>query len=365
MELEQLLAGRNLSAMVEGVKGGLPRRIPDAFFQRTDSSDGNTAEWIEVDGNRQMARIVAEGSPARRVGHRGGKLRTVKMLRTFESQNFTGDRLKNLIDPQRRTRDNKGRRYVREQSQWFRQRFDNLIQATVQNMLLNFELHYDEDGSLLTSGSGALVSIDPAVPAGHQNQLDILGDGDIIDASWATTSTDIVAQLDAIKEAMLKDGGWPVVHAFYGKNIPGYVFANDAASKWISGDPALAREATRSPNSVPTGFQDIQWHKASDAFFVDASGDAQQLLGDDEIVFTPEPSPEWWGYFEGTEMVPAGPVQKRDNAEQALADLTEVTGFFSYAEVNFNPPEIVQYAGLNFLPVIKAPKAVAKADVTP
>ena len=221
--LEQLFAGRNLTKLVQGIKPGLPRRIPEEFFRVTDEAQGHVFEWFEVNGNRDMALIVSQDSPAHRVGHPDASAKSATMLRTFESQQFLANKLRNLIDPtsNEQRRDERGRQFVTRSSEWFKRRQENLVQTAAQVMLLQFALHFNEKGELLTSSSGATVSIDPAIPAGQLNQLDILGSGDIIDASWGTAGTNIIGQLASIKDQMLQSKGWQITEAFYGANIAG------------------------------------------------------------------------------------------------------------------------------------------------
>ena len=365
--LEELFAGRNLTKMVQGIKPGLPRRIPDAFFAVTDSVPGHVFEWLEFNGQRDLALIVAQDSPAHRIGHPDAVSKSATMLRSFESQVFTANKLRNLIDPNSvsNQRDAMGRQFVMRSSEWFKQRQENLVQTAAQVMLLDFSLHFNERGEILTSSSGATVSIDIGIPAGQINQLDILGSGAIIGTNWATNSTDIIGDLAAIRDQMLQLGGWNITEAFYGANIAEYIASNDAAKEYIRRTPALATQAFLRANKVPDGFQNLNWHDVHDAFYIDASGTVQTIIGDDEIVFTPPPGPEWWKYAQGTEMVPNGLGLVGTDAGDLLGDLSEVQGSFSYAKMGMNPVSIEQFAGLNWLPLIVATRAVCRADVTP
>lgn len=368
MSFEQLFAGRNLTARVQGIKSGLKLSIPPELLVPTDDVIGNVAEWFEFDGNRDMATIVAQDSPAKRVGHQGARKRTAMLLRSFESQAFSANKLQNLMSVEGDMRDQLGAQYVNRQTQWFKQRLINLRQACAASMLFRFSLHFNESGQLLASSSGATVSVTPAIPAGQLNSLDILGGGAIIGASWATSSTDILTHIENIKDQMFQLGGWEITEAYYGKNIPKYIAANDFAKTYIDQTPALATQRYENGNAVPQGFQGLNWHKVSATGYLDASGAWVKPLGDDEIVFAPAPSSEWWGWFRGTEIVPNGTVAAQGNVQDAVAMLSntsQVLGEFSYAAMNHNPLSIEQYVGDNFLPVIRATKAVCKADVTP
>lgn len=363
---EELFAGRNVTAMVQGVKPGLPLRVPASLLTPTDRVPGHVFEWFEVDGNREMAEIVGQDSPAKRVGHQGAKRKTATMLRSFESQQHTANKLRNILNADGTVRDEMGRQYVTRQAQWFRRRMVNLQQTSVQRMLFSFELHFDEHGRMLTSSSNAVTSIVVGVPDGQKDQLDILGDGDIIGDSWATSTTDILGHLNEIIDAMLQLSGWEITEAYHGKNIAGYIAANDDASEYIKRTPDLASQRMQNGRAVPNGFQNLNWHDASNAFYIDADGAVQKLVGEDEIVFTPSPADDtWWKHAVGSEMVPSGLGQVTADAVAQLGSLIEVMGEFSYATMSANPVSIEQFAGLNFLPVIAATKAVCKADVTP
>src|SRR5690606_17528177 len=112
-----------------------------------------------------------------------------------------------------------------------------------------------------------------------------------------------------IKRQMLKLGGWQITGALYGKNIPTYIAKNDVAKEYINNTPALATQRFDGANLIPQGFQDLNWTPMGDAFYIDADGNPQQILGDDEIVFYPDIDSTWWRLFNGSEMVPAGTLQ--------------------------------------------------------
>lgn len=363
---ESLLAGRNLSGTIEGIKTGLPVRVPPSFLNVTDKVSGHTAEWFEVDGNRDLAKVVSQDSPARRVGLRDVKSKSSTMFRTFESQNFVANKLRNLLRMDgvgTGVRDDKGAEFVKDQAVWFKKRQQNLFQTCVQVMLGKFELNFNSAGDLLTSSSGAAFSINPGIPDGQKSQLNILNSGSIIGTKWDTASADIIGNIAEIKRQMLVLGNWEITHAFYGRDIAKYIGKNDVCKEYINQTPALATQRWSGANIIPQGFQDLTWVPMSDAYYLDANGTAQNCLAADEIVFTPSPDSSWWRVFSGTEMVPNGTVQVGQSIDQALGGLTEVQGEFMYAAVNHNPVSVDLFAGNNFLPLICATKAVCKADV--
>jgi hypothetical protein len=155
-------------------------------------------------------------------------------------------------------------------------------------------LYFDAAGHLKTtsqSGSGG-SDVSFGIPAGNLNQLNVDGSGNLISASWATGSTDIVGQITRLKVAARKLTGYPLKHVFYGSNILGYLLGNEAIADMLSSDSDLAGAISR--REIPDGFLGLTWHPAYEAFYVDEAGAVQGFFAADACVFTPEPSSDWW-----------------------------------------------------------------------
>jgi len=348
--------------MIQTTKSGLPLMIPPAFLTETDRASGNVAKFLLVEGQRDLARLASQGSPAVRVGQKGISEKNITCLHSFESQQFLGQKLLNIRNPENGQVSRMGEGEIMRQTVDFKKRQVNLMQASAQYMLLNGKLFADGLGNILPSSSGAAVTVDCEIPAGQRNQLNILDGGNIISAVWSTAGTDIVTQITNMKRAMLKKGGWPMMHAFYGANIPGYIFKNTIAKEWINRNQQL-NKAAFAANDVPQGFQNLTWHNVSDAHFIDANGDPQDMIGADDIVFCPDPSTEWWKVFTGSQAVPQGVANYGSDALSMTGDLQEVFGMFGYAAMSHNPVAIEQFAGNNWLHAIAAKYAWCKATV--
>ena len=108
----------------------------------------------------------------------------------------------------------------------------------------------------------------------------------------------------------------------------------------------------------------MTWLPAYDAFFEDANGVLQSLVGDDQVVFTPEPSPDWIGWLEGTYPVPTNIGAVNMDATQSLRqNVTTAAGMFAYGILSADPVTVKMVAGDTFLPVLKVPKAIYQATV--
>ena len=362
--LQQILGGKNLTGVIQGVRGGVPSDIlPPAFMTTTRTVEGDHCTYRKVEGTRKTARQVHYGSKARVASISGVSEVPIKLLHSFESIGHSPATLMNLTELGSESRQRIGQSEISRQTREFRQLFDNLRVAAIYSIFANGAIYFDGDGNLLPSSSGAVVTIDFAVPSGNQNQLDVLGDGAIITASWATAGTAIHKQIANLKKAARKLTGYPLRYAFYGENILDYLLGNTKLKEIINRNPATQAAALQ--NEIAPGFLGLTWVPIQDAFFVDQDDAKQDFFGGDTVVFTPEPSPEWWEVINGTYPVPTDIGEVAANGENALGNVAEVAGLFSYAVLSHNPVGIEQFAGDTFLPIPKVPGAMFIADVTP
>ena len=181
--------------------------------------------------------------------------------------------------------------------------------------------------------------------------------------AWATAGTSIIQQVTAIKKQQAQAGKQPLMHAFYGANIAKYVAANTSAKELINNTPALA-QSYYNTGDLPDGFLGLRWHPAYSAYALDGSGGVSSIFGDDTIVFTPDPNPQWYQFHEGSYMVPRS-VDIVADAAAAARQLDIVYGMFGYAKVGHDPVSITQYAGDTFLPILADASQIVIADVTP
>ena len=361
--LESILGARNLCGMIQAVKSGVPRRLPDSFFKATRRVNGNTAEYFKFTGTRKMARVTAYGSPAKGRELKDVSLQPVVLMHTFESIKMPGGVLVNLLDPQGGQKQELGMEEVSRQVAEFAALFDNLRVNSVQMALASGSLNFDTDGNLLPGAAGAQFSVNFTIPAGNQGQLDVMGTGNpIISAPWSNSGTPIIKQIGLLQQQAVQLTGYEIAHAFYGTNIPSYLANNTEGQAFLSRNP-MANQQYLDTGQIPQGVAGLQWHALGSAFFEDPTGTVQSLLGPDSIVFTPEPSPEWYELVEGSMVVPTDLGKLGGSGAAVLPDLREAFGRFAYAKVTDNPVAIEMFAGDTFLPLIKVPAAVFQATV--
>jgi len=106
--------------------------------------------------------------------------------------------------------DRRGMQYLERQGRYLQQRQTNFREFLSWGMLrgsVQFSISGDEWTPVL---SGGTVSIDWRIPTANKSQLNMLGGGDLITASWATAGTDIPAHLDSIGAAFQQLVGAPL-----------------------------------------------------------------------------------------------------------------------------------------------------------
>jgi len=360
-DLETIIGYKNLCGVIQGVKGGTGMDFPPEFLRVTKQISGKTGEYTRVDGDRKVARIVAYGSPSQRRNLTGISKVAVNLLHSFEHEIIEGAILLALQDSNAQKQE-MGAAEIARQTGDFARRFDELRKAMVRSILATGQIHFDEDGNLLASSDGAAFSIDFGVPAGNKDQLDVFGDGDIIDVSWDNAAAKIAVHMRALQEAAVRLTGYELTHAFYGKNIVEYLLKNTSVGKLIQNNNAL--NTSLQSGIIPDGFMGIQkWFKMNVSFFEDEDGEIVEIFGDNDITFTPTPSSDWWGFIEGSYPVPTNLGNVSGDASGAAGGLAEIFGRFSYAHIINDPTGIKQYAGDTMLPVLQVPKAIFIATV--
>jgi len=340
------------------IPGGV---LPAAFSAAAVMSKANKNEgsYLRVDGTRHVARIVAYGSPAAARGMRGVTKVPVTLAHTYESQDQPGTMLLDLEGENGVALQGIAKEEVWGQVTHFAGGFKNLRTVAMAAALAHGAVYFDGDGNILPDSTGAVISVDFGIPAGNKDQLDVFGDGDLLSTDWTAAATDIITQIRDVKEASRKKTGYPLVYAFYGANIPGYLSANTSVRAFLTANPQLASQVLVGDN-LPD-ICGLKWLPL-ECFWNDQDGTTQSVMDADRVVFCPAPSKDWWGLIEGSYAIPTN-HNVTANANTARSSLKTVFGPFSYATVSDNPPGLTQYGGDTFLPVIKVPGAVFIGDV--
>ncbi len=364
VSLQDVLGGPNLCGVIQGTTTGIANAFPPAFYQVDKTVDRDTGQYTRVHGTRTVARMAAYGSPSQQRNLRGVESVPVKLIHTVESILLPVADYMNLLSTDDGSAQNRGIQEVTRQVRAFRTNFDNLRVAALTQMLFQGNIYADGHGNLLPNAIGAKTVASFNVPAGNTGQLDPLGTGTpLLDLSWDNAAADVDRQLLTLRQTASRLSGYPLRYAFYGKNVPTYLTNNAKLTNYFvrsGGDDA----SYLSTAEIPSPLLGFTWQPAHDAFFEDANGVLQPLVGDDQVAFTPDPTPDWIGWLEGTYPVPTTVGGVTADAAQSLrANVTTAAGLFAYGVLSTDPVTVKMVAGDTFLPVLKVPKAIFIATV--
>lgn len=361
--IEQIIGYVQLCGTIKAVTSGVPKPLPDAFYNTIKGTLADYGRYTQITGTRQTARRVEYGAPSLRRQLRDIASRDVKLLHYKQNIMMDMVTLQKLRNYNDYSAQQMGIDEVDRQTQEFKRLFENTRATAVLQTLANGILYHDSDGNLLPSSSGSATSVDYGVPSGNKNQLDVFGGGAIIGASWATASTDIPNDIRQIRQAALKKTGYPIKYAIYGVNVPSYFAKNDYVLSYLSRNPPMNAQYLSSAE-LPAGLFGLTWIPAYEGFYEDYTNTNNTIVADDAIIFTPEPSADWWEVMEGTYPVPTT-INLANDAIGAHGTFQQIQGMFQYAVPSHDPPTFQFIAGDTFLPILKVPGAIFQADVVP
>lgn len=357
--LQQILSAKNLTGIITDVAGGVPSDIVSPQFMNiTKPVVGDDGVYIVRNNTRRSSRQAEYGAKARARNKQGIAERPVKLIHTVEEINHKPTTLMNLVAPNDVQRQRIGAEEVAYQTSEFGRIFQNLRWSCVYSMLSKGQISFGEDGEIADAPVADGFDINYKVPAENRNQLD-----GIIDASWADPSTDIVGQLNALDVKARQTTGMPIKDVYFGENILGYLLANESVKALLQSNSALAAALTA--RQIPEGFMGKSWTPVYEAFYENEAGASVNWWNADAVTFAPKLDRSWYELQVGSYPLPTTIGNMFGDANGALASFREVHGMYSYANVSTNPPAISHVAGDTFLPVLKVPKALYFADVTP
>jgi hypothetical protein len=218
------------------------------------------------------------------------------------------------------------------------------------------------------TSSGSLYRINFNMPAGNQSQLDMLGDGDIIDMSWDNPVAEIPKHLGNVNAAFQELYGGRLENILCTENVWQNVIQNDnvASQGGIAQTPfrtfqrVVGVREDGSPLNVQVGElgcrPGLLWYITDEGVDIGAEGSETftKYIGDNDVAFLPSPRlPGVFGLMEGSE-----PIAEFDGGPETVK-----TGFETWSVKKANPTKTVLYALDNAMAVNHIPNATAYGTV--
>lgn len=356
---QELFASTTLMQMVEKIKTGIPPVIPDAFMRVTGAVRRDLVEWAAIQGTRATPQLSGYNAPAqRKTGSVYEKHSATCLHMKTSFVHSVNDLLGNTLNPATNDVDAIGESKITNELRQMLAECTNMRHTAVGSLLALGHIYADVEGNMLPSASGAIYDVNAGIGANNLNQIN-----GIIAVDWDIVTAPIIEDIGAIKRAALQTTGYPLVHAFYGSDIPTWIAINDYAKEYLYRNAAM-NDAYMTSGAIPPGFAGMQWHDMSSLFFVDQDGTVQTVWPTDVITFTPEPNPSWYGFIEGSYAIPTSLAMATDML--ALLNNTRIVqGQFSFAQATAEGGvlRVEQFVGDTIMPTLLNPDAVFIADV--
>jgi hypothetical protein len=346
--------------------GMQPGGTNEAYF-----GHGREGLYHVYDNVRKIGTGRAPGSPAGRVARNPVGRVPFVYPRMHEQISLLAEELHNLarIDDLR-VRDEAGGDFIRRQTATSAQRAANWRTAMVVGMLRDsLYVHQDGDDWYFSyDSSGALYQINYQMPAGNKSQLDMLGDGDIIDASWATSSTTIPKHIMAINAAFQQLNGGMLTDVICGYTVWNAVINNeDVAGVHGTASPPFQmfeRQMGTTPDGRPLNVHvgqlsvlpGVTWWITDEGLELGAPGSEAFVkhVEDDYAIFLNSPqTADLFTLYQGSE-----PIAEYDGGPESVR-----VGLSSWSKKSSNPTSTEIFTLDNCLPVNHVPDSVAYAEV--
>lgn len=361
--LQDVLGAPQLCGVIQETTTGIPDVFPAGFWPDGATVDKDTGSYIRVQGQRQNAKISKYGAAAERRELQNAEDVPFICIHAVEKIELPSAQFRGLIRKDSAGSnlviDQKGADEIARQIRQARVAIDNLRTSAKTSAFFQGNIWWNNKGQLLASSATQVTTASFGIPAGNQNQLNVFGTGNLISAPWSIASTQIEQQIMAIKQASIRLSGYPIKYAFYGKNIPTYLVQNNTLQQFFVRNNS-ANPQYLATGDIPNPCLGLTWVPAYESFFNDANGNPQSVVGDDQVVFTPEPSSDWHEVVQGKYDVP-GDSMLGNTGLDLLAGLDTVEGMFMYANLLLDPIRIALIFGDTMLPVIKNPLVLFQA----
>ena len=294
---------------------------------------GDTAEWDILKPTRSMASPKAPGAPSKRVALEPMGHRITRCIHVGEHKVLDGDRLANMRQPGTDADPLNDNLYVAS---------EQLVLNRRAAMLREFALAQMFTGSLVIAEDDVKATVDYEVDSTHKPTAN---------ASWATPSTDIKADLDAWKLLAEKDSGYTITDIWARSAINGYLLNNTMAGKYLRSSEGV-NQVTR--DGYVTRLFGFNWHWYDSGYM--SGGSFVPFIGENQLIMTPEPDPSWIGMIEGSTKINPNP------ADQKLVD---VWGPYAYVRLKDDPAAYILYQGDTFMWKLTIPDAIVYPKVVP
>lgn len=358
VSLRDVIGQVSLTAMVNATVPDLPRRLPAPFYGGTrEKVEGNFFQYHIFTPARQLAVLTDYYAPSVNRQLRPIGVRQAMMFSTAMNIAFRGEILEALRNFEDYGWQEKGKRYVALQMADFRRDFDHMEDALALLILVTGVVYRTQTGEILPNSSGAAFTQQFGATGSLNNGTIAALTG--VGGAWNSPTTNIWLQLETLRiNAQAQHGYIPKI-ILYGKNIPTYISGNDSMQPYLSRNAEFRDEWVKKGFIRPThDLGGYLWFPISDAGFKNLSGTTYQFVaGNDAVIVMPEPDESWWGWAEGSQLVPTT-IDIVSGIDNILGATSKVYGRWAYSKLTDDPISLKAISGHNVTPFIRIPEVV-------
>lgn len=357
MSLKSILRYEHLMELYEEGVGSVETPLTDRFFVNPETVYGDEAKLFVDPIENRPGKLNRRSSPARMMDLVGAQEQRGAMFYAFNQKRLDSDLLHGLQQPDNQMVDRLGAREVRRQIMHFGKQHAIMKELVLAKFLTGGQVLCDVDGNIVESNGDETYTF--GIAAGHQDQLDWDGGGDIIGTAWDDAGADIEKDLEEIDDASRKINATP----------PSFMLTNSTTKQWLRNNTTIREMALASfiePDKMLKGqFVENLFGREwmfYDAVYEDSSGTVRKMIPDGIVAMVPADISRWLRPVQGVSFVPTS-LEIAASLEAALNNWTEVEGRFAYAAVEHNPPALDLFIGDSFGMIVANPSAVWQATV--
>lgn len=344
-----------------GVQPGGPNEVYEGH--------GRQGAYTIFNNTRAIAQGRAPGTAHAVSNEQGVGVVPFTYPRMHDSLSLLAEQLHNLGRIDNPTvRDGAYQDMLARQEKFLGQRASNWRKAMLVGALRN-SLYLVRDGQdeyvSFSSVSGKSRQVNSQIPAGNLSKLNMLGAGDILGATWSTSTTDIPGHLGLINAAFQQLCGGHLSACVCGTKVWNYVINNEKVAA-VHGsanspfrvlersalDPMLGNTMKNVYRAVLNVYPDITWYITDEGLDVGAPGSETftKIVGENNCLFVgAEPNSGVVSMYQGSE-----PIAEYDGAPESVK-----VGLSAWMYKQSNPTRTNIVTLDNALPVLHIPNAMA------
>jgi len=342
--------------------------LTEAFYTNPEPVPGDDYDLIHWPQMQEPVPGNVPSSEARILAVGDGTRRRVSLFYTFNKATLPGVVLEALSADSQPTLNRMASEAIGKIQTDFGLRHQIFKECVIGQIFSFGRVNMDGQGNMLvpsvdattgavTDASGTILSCDMEMEDDHRGNLD-----GIIAASWATAGTKIADHLDAIKIAAEEAGTeepteiW--VHPINKKHLRN----NTQFETWAKENQVNADAVLR--GNMIEDLWGFNWHFYGGTYKLPNSTTKVPYLNKKVAAVCPAGGNPWISATAGVNRVPSS-IDIATSLDEAIGNLVEVPGQFSFARVSFDPACAFMYMGDKFGLHLGDPNALWLASAFP